>query len=101
MKIYEHNRAEGLVSTAKSQETKKTERSGAAQTGAVNGGQGGDRVEFSAGLGQLSRAISSYGSQRSSQVDALAALYQSGNYVPDSAATSQAMIAEALSGSAA
>jgi hypothetical protein len=101
MKITEHSGAESLASTVKSQETKKTERSGSAQTGAVSGAQGGDRVEFSAGLGQLSRAISSYGSQRTGQVEALTALYQSGNYVPDSGATSRSMIAEALSGSAA
>ena len=101
MKIYEQNGASGLASTVKSQETKKTARSGAAQTGAANGAQGGDRVEFSAGLGQLSRAISNYGTQRASQVDALAALYQGGNYIPDSAMTSRAMISEALSGSAA
>lgn len=101
MKINEFNGAGGPASTGGSQEAQKTGRSGAPQNGAANGAQSGDRVEFSAGLGQLSRAISSYGSERSSQVESLAALYRSGNYQPDSAATSRAMISEALSGGAA
>jgi hypothetical protein len=99
MKIYEINGADGAAPMSKSQGAQKTERSGSAQGGAVNGAPGGDRVEFSAGLGQLSRAVSSYGAARARQVDALAALYQSGSYQPDSAATSRAMIAEALSAS--
>ena len=101
MKIFEYNGANGPASMGKSQETQKTERSGSAQGGAVKAAQNGDTVEFSPGLGQLSRAISSYGAERASHVDALATLYRSGNYHPDSVATSRAMLSEALSGSVA
>jgi anti-sigma28 factor (negative regulator of flagellin synthesis) len=95
MKIFDYNGAESLASMGKTQEPQKAERSGSALGGAAKSAQSGDTVEFSAGLGQLSKAISSYGADRSRQVDALAALYQSGNYRPDSVATSRAMISEA------
>lgn len=54
-------------------------------------------MEFSAGLGQLAHAISTYGADRASQVQTLAALYQGGGYRADSAATSKAMVSDALS----
>lgn len=58
----------------------------------------GDSVELSSTLGTLSRAMESYSSSRSSQVQALAAQYQSGTYKVDSAAISRGMISEALAG---
>src|SRR4051812_46934306 len=54
-------------------------------------GLGGDRVELSGALGNLSKAMASYETGRSNKVHALAAQYQSGNYRPDSAATSRGM----------
>ena len=78
---------------ARAQETPKSERGDRAS---LNGASTGDRVEFSAGLGQLAHAISTYGAERTAQVQSLATLYQSGGYRPDSAATSRAMVAEAL-----
>jgi hypothetical protein len=85
------------VESAAAQELQKTGRGESASSNAQGGGQNGDRVEFSAGLGQLAQAISTYGANRSSHVQKLAALYQSGGYRTDSAATSRAMVSEALS----
>jgi anti-sigma28 factor (negative regulator of flagellin synthesis) len=42
--------------------------------------------------------MESYSSSRSSQVQALAAQYQSGNYKADSAAISHSMVSAALGG---
>ena len=78
-------------------ETKSTNRGSAASHGAGNGAANGDRVEFSNTLTSLSSAMSSFGMDRASKVQALAALYQSGNYHPDALATSRGMIAEAMS----
>ena len=76
------------------EETQKTERQRNAS--GLLGSPGGDRVEFSAALDQLARAISAYGTDRSSRVQSLAALYRSGGYQPDSAATSRTLVTEAL-----
>jgi hypothetical protein len=81
--------------SAAAQELQKTGRGDSSR--AQGGGQSGDRVEFSAGLGQLAHAISTYGADRASQVQQLAALYQGGGYRADSAATSKAMVSDALS----
>jgi anti-sigma28 factor (negative regulator of flagellin synthesis) len=79
------------------QETQRSGRKDAAASGQA--AQGGDRVEFSSGLGRLASAISTYGGARAAQVQTLAAQYQSGAYQVDSLATSRAMVADALSGS--
>jgi len=79
---------------ARTQEAQRSERGDRASS---SGASTGDRVEFSAGLGQLAHAISTYGAERAARVQTLAALYQSGGYQPDSAATSRAMVSEALS----
>jgi hypothetical protein len=44
----------------------------------------------------LSQTLSSFHQDRANRVQALAAQYQSGNYRPDSAATSRGMVSEAL-----
>jgi len=80
--------------TGRTPETQKLDRTGASSSGAPE--SGGDRVEFSSSLGRLAQALSSHAAQRSSRVESLAALYQSGGYRADSQATSQSMISEAL-----
>lgn len=75
-------------------ETQKTQREDPAQPDAS--GAGGDRVELSSTLGRLSQAISDYGAQRASRVNALATDYQHGQYRADPVATSRAIIAQAL-----
>jgi anti-sigma28 factor (negative regulator of flagellin synthesis) len=83
--------------------TKEAEKvsSGTPARGASSQGGFGDRVEFSEGLGQLAQAISTFGTERQERVQALASQYQSGTYKVDAAATSRAMINEALSATAA
>jgi hypothetical protein len=44
----------------------------------------------------LSRTLTTYDTSRANHVQALAAQFQSGNYRPDSAATSRGMVSEAL-----
>ena len=85
--------------TGRTPETQKVERGESTRTNAAGGTGGADRVELSSTLGRLSQAISIYADQRASRVEALAAEYQSGRYVPDAAATSRGLIAEALSAS--
>jgi len=98
MKIYDSNTCGIPVGASQpTQDTKGLERSGDGRTSAADG-SGGDRVEFSGTLGQLSRALSSLQSERSSRVQALTAEYQRGSYRTDSAAVGRAMVSEALSG---
>jgi anti-sigma28 factor (negative regulator of flagellin synthesis) len=99
MRVNDRNTlAPSATETGRSQESQKIERGDNARTGTATGSGAGDRVELSSTLGRLSQAISSYADQRTSRVAALAADYQSGRYVPDAAATSRAMVTEALSG---
>jgi hypothetical protein len=56
-----------------------------------------DRVEFSGTLSRLSRTLATFESSQANRVQALAVEYQSGNYKPDSAATSRGLVAEAIS----
>ena len=97
MRVYDNNLSGTSAAEAgRAQETQKLDRGEGARTGAGKPNGSGDRVEFSSALGNLSRTMSAYGSSRASQVQALAAQYQSGNYHPDSAVTSHAMVSEAL-----
>jgi anti-sigma28 factor (negative regulator of flagellin synthesis) len=59
-----------------------------------------DRVELSSGLASVARALAAHGSDRASKVQNLATQFQSGNYQPDSLATSQGMVSQALSSGA-
>jgi hypothetical protein len=93
MKVYD--RGLTAAETGHTQDVQKL-TSGAGKSGVKSDDASGDRVEFSGTLGRLSRTISAYESARGSRVQALAAQYQSGNYRPDSAATSRGMLTEAL-----
>jgi hypothetical protein len=92
----------GLAGTESSQaqDLQKTGRAESVSPNSPANGQSGDRVVFSSGLSQLASAISTYGANRSAHVQKLAALYQSGSYHADSAATSRAMVSDALSAGA-
>jgi len=98
MKVYDRNSA-GVAGPAagRTGEAPKTDRLQTGGAGASTQGGAGDRVEFSGTLGRLSEALSSQGSQRAAKVAALAQAYSTGNYRPNSAATSKAMVSEALS----
>jgi hypothetical protein len=97
MRVYDNNLSgTSAAESGRAQETQKLDRGEGAKTGARKPDGSGDRVEFSSALGSLSRTMSAYGSSRASQVQALAAQYQGGNYHPDSAVTSHAMVSDAL-----
>jgi anti-sigma28 factor (negative regulator of flagellin synthesis) len=97
MKVTNQNSTSASTSGAGStQEIQKSR--GAGSAAAAKSAAAGDSVEFSSTLGSLSRAMNSYSSSRSSQVQALAAQHQSGTYKVDSAAISRGMISEALGG---
>ena len=53
-------------------------------------------MQFSSTLGSLARAMSTFNANRASNVQALAAQYQSGTYRGDSLTTGRTMIAHAL-----
>jgi hypothetical protein len=84
----------GALRSTQTQQAEKTESRGV--TGTSTGSQGGDKVEFSGALRQLAETVSGYGSAQANRVQELAALYARGAYRPDSSATSQAMVQEAL-----
>ncbi len=96
MRVNDANTA-GSAATelGRTQDVQKPESTSTAQSG--NSDSSGDRVEFSSTLGQLSQAISSQDTQRSSRVQAVAAAYQNGTYRPNPAAISSAMVSDALS----
>jgi hypothetical protein len=99
MRIYDTNlTGTSAAETGRSQETQKIDR-GSQGAASKTGGASSDHVELSGGLGRLSQTLSSFHQDRASRVQSLAALYQSGNYRPDSMATSRAMVSEALSAS--
>ena len=96
MKINDPNLSGAAAAeTHRSQETQQTGRTGSGRSSG-SGADSGDRVELSGNLGRLSRALSSFRSDRATQVQSLTAQYQTGSYRPDSAATSRGMVSEAL-----
>jgi len=98
MKIYDLNLTGGAATSGagRTQETALAGQAAARKTGGAAGTD--DRVEFSSSLGRLSKALSAYGSARSSRVQALAAQYQAGTYRPDAAATARGMVSDAVAG---
>ena len=94
MKVNDRNTlGAAAVEAGRTADTQKSERVDGARAGAVD--QGSDRVEFSASLSRLSRAISADNARRSSHVQALTAAYQAGAYQPNSRGASRGVIAEA------
>ena len=94
MKVYDVNLTGPSASeSGRAQETQKADRDSNSRPATAN--SSGDRVELSGTMARISRAVSSYSTDRASKVQALAQQYQSGNYRPDSVKTSQGMIAEA------
>jgi hypothetical protein len=93
MKVYDRGLAP--AETGQTQDVQKL-TNGSGKSASRSADSSGDRVEFSGSLGRLSRTLSTYDTSRASRVQSLAAQYQSGNYRPDSAATSRGMVGEAL-----
>jgi len=100
MRIYDRDlTGSAATESGRSQETQKTDRE-ASSTTSTSGVGSSDRVELSSGLASVSKALASLSSDLSSKVQQLAAQFQSGTYQPNSLATSQGMVAEALGGGA-
>jgi hypothetical protein len=99
MKIYDRNLTGTSASeTGQAQEAQNLSRTGRTTSPTRNGVDGSnDRVEFSGTLGQLSRALTAFESSRATRIQTLTANYRSGNFKPDSAATSKGLVAEAMS----
>ena len=98
MRIYDRD----LTGTAsaeagRSQETQKADRE-TTTSSSQSVSATGDRVELSSGLASVSRALSSYSTDRAAKVQQLTAQVQSGSYNPSSLAISQGMVAQALGG---
>lgn len=91
-----HDRAPTAAETVHTQDVRKPSNVSTAKPATSGAEASSDHVEFSGNLGRLARALSTYGTSRANRVQALAAQYLSGNYRPDSVATSQAMVREAL-----
>jgi hypothetical protein len=101
MRIYDRDlTGTASAESGRSQETQKADRETNA-TSSQSGSTSNDRVELSSGLTTVSRALAAYGSDRASKVQQLTAQVQSGSYNPSSLATSQGIVAQALSGGAA
>src|SRR5689334_8065070 len=97
MRIYDVNlTGPSAAETSRAQEAQRTDRTGGTRSGGPGSYGSNDRVEFSSTLGRLSQALGADGSARANRVQELAALYQSGNYRPDSRAISRGMVSEAL-----
>ena len=92
-----HDQSPTCATGAEAARAQGTQRSGQTSAPASSrNAPSGDRVEFSNTLGSLARAISTDSAGRANRVQALASLYQSGSYRADSAATSRAMVADAI-----
>ena len=96
MRIDDRNLTNVPAEPGRTQETQRAGREDGTRPGSGTASGGGDQVELSSTLGSLSRAMAAYGSDRQSQVAALAAQYQSGSYQPSSLATSRGMVSEAM-----
>jgi hypothetical protein len=98
MKIYDQNLTNPSTAGAgRAQETQKLNRPGTGKspTRGIDGSS--DSVEFSGTLSRLSRTLTTFETTQANRVQALAVQYQSGNYRPDSAATSKGLVSEAMS----
>ena len=97
MRVYDLNlTSTSAAATGRAQETQRADQAASSRAGGSGTAASGDRVEFSSTLGRISQALAADGSDRASRVQALAAQYRSGQYQPDSMATSRGMISEAL-----
>lgn len=97
MRVYDGNLS-GAGDAGRAAETQRPDRGSGTRTGGATAPATGDRVELSNTLGSLSRALSSYSSERAARVQELTAQVASGQYGTDSKATSRGMVSDALAG---
>ena len=92
-----HDRVPPGAETLPTQDVRKLNYTSTGRSAATAGAAAsGEHVEFSGNLGRLARALSNYDSSRANRVEALRVQYQSGNFRPDSAATSRSMVSRAI-----
>ena len=91
-----HDRVPTAAETVRTPDVRKLSNASTARSPTSGVDASSDHVEFSGNLGRLARTLSTYDTSRANHLQALAAQYQSGNYRPDSFATSQAMVREAF-----
>jgi len=84
------------VNTASTAGSHEAQRAGRTASGSAGSTAHGDRVELSGAVGTISRALAADSGGRAARVRELAAQYQAQQYRPDAAATSRAMIADAV-----
>jgi hypothetical protein len=89
------NGAAGLQ-TGRTPDTHAAERAGSTSGSQVSESQGGDRVEISGTAGLVAQALGTGAAERAQRIQQLATDFRSGNYRPNSHATSRAMIQDAL-----
>ena len=98
MRIYDRNlTGASAAETGQAQKTQNLNRAGSDTSPTRAGDGSNDSVVFSGRMSQLSRALAAFESTRANRVQALTVEYQSGKYQPDPAATSKALVSEALS----
>jgi anti-sigma28 factor (negative regulator of flagellin synthesis) len=101
MKVYDRNMTGASAADAgRTQEAQKAQSTSSSKTAGAAGAGSSDSVQLSSTLGSLSRAMSSFSSDRSAKIQSLTAQYQSGSYNADSAAISTNMVSEAIGASA-
>lgn len=89
------NGAAGLQ-TVRTADTQAAERAGSTSGSQISESKGGDRVEISSTAGLVSQALGTGATDRAQRIQQLTADYRSGNYQPNSLATSQAIIQDAI-----
>jgi hypothetical protein len=89
------NGAAGLQ-TGRTPDTHAAERAGSTSGSQVSESRSGDRVEISGTAGLISQALGTGSVERTQRIQQLATDYRSGNYQPNSLATSKAIVRDAL-----
>lgn len=84
------------LQTGRTPDTHAAERPGATSGSLVSETRSGDRVEISGTAGLVSQALVAGSVERAQRIQQLATEYRSGNYQPNSLATSKAIIQDAL-----
>ena len=84
------------LQTGRTPDTHGADRAGSTLGSQISESQGGDRVEISGTAGLVAQALGTGSADRAQRIQQLSADYRSGNYQPNSLATSRAIIQDAL-----
>jgi len=84
------------LETGRTPDTHGSERAGSPSGSQISESRAGDRVEISGTAGLVSQALGTGSAEHAQRIQQLAANYRSGNYQPNSRATSRAIVQDAL-----